>query len=286
MITARALVQRLDLRRAGNGWRGQCPSCEYATSFSVRAARDGRALLYCANCQDQDGVGAAAARVMGEPHRPPPRPPIGIVTSDRARREHAAAAMWQRAVPARGTLADTYLSARGLPGLAASPALRFLAACRHPEGSTYPAMVAAITSPIGAVPAVHRTFLAPDGTRKASVEPSRATLGPMWGGTIRLANPTDDGWLVIGEGIETAGAAGELLGFPAWAAGSAGNLAKGVMLPASIRRVMIAADPDPPGEQAAREAALRWSREGREVRIARPRGSGDFNDVLRQRRAS
>ena len=35
-----------------------------------------------------------------------------------------------------------------------------------------------------------------------------------------------------------------------------------------------------PGERAAREAGLRWTREGRHVRIARsPRGM-DFNDIL------
>ncbi len=39
----------------------------------------------------------------------------------------------------------------------------------------------------------------------------------------------------------------------------------------------IAADP---GEAAPREAALRWKREGRSVRIARPPRGCDVNDLL------
>jgi putative DNA primase/helicase len=44
--------------------------------------------------------------------------------------------------------------------------------------------------------------------------------------------------------------------------------------------VIVLADGDDPGEAAARDAALRWSYEGRHVRIARPPQGLDFNDVL------
>ena len=37
---------------------------------------------------------------------------------------------------------------------------------------------------------------------------------------------------------------------------------------------------DDPGEIAARNAALRWKRDGRHVRIARPPQGMDFNDLL------
>lgn len=73
------------------------------------------------------------------------------------------------------------------------------------------------------------------------------------------------------------------MGFPAWAAISAGNLAKGLALPPEAWHVLIAADADIAGEQAAQAAALRWSAEGRRVEIARPRrGRGDFNDMIRE----
>ncbi len=126
---------------------------------------------------------------------------------------------------------------------------------------------------------MHRTYLARDG-RKASAEPVKASLGPIWGGAIRLNDHDPDLPLTIGEGVETAGAAGVLLGLPVWAAISAGNLAKGLALPPEVRRVVIAADPDDAGRKAARDAWIRWRAEGRDVRIALPDGVADFNDLL------
>ena len=79
---------------------------------------------------------------------------------------------------------------------------------------------------------VHRTDPLRDGSGKADVEPVKATLGPVWGGAVRLDQLA--GELVIGEGIETAASAGRLLHLPAWSAVSAGNLAAGLILPASV----------------------------------------------------
>jgi DNA primase len=51
-------------------------------------------------------------------------------------------------------------------------------------------------------------------------------------------------------------------------------------LPAEIDEVIVLADGDDPGEAAALDAARRWKREWRMVRIARPPSGMDFNDVL------
>lgn len=91
---------------------------------------------------------------------------------------------------------------------------------------------------------------------------------------------------MVGEGIESAASAARMIGLPAWAAVSAGNLAKGLELPSVVRRVVIAVDPDLPGETAAREAADRWGRAGLRVQLAHPTGGGDFNDTLRARVAA
>jgi putative DNA primase/helicase len=112
------------------------------------------------------------------------------------------------------------------------------------------------------------------------VTPVKASLGPIWGGAIRLHDLDPDRPLVIGEGIETSASAGRLMGLPAWAAISAGNLAKGLALPPQARRAVIAADPDDAGRTAARDAWTRWTGEGREVRITLPDGTGGFNDLL------
>jgi DNA primase len=84
---------------------------------------------------------------------------------------------------------------------------------------------------------------------------------------------------MIAEGIETALSAMQATGQTAWAALSTSGL-RTLELPASVRDVVVLADGDDAGEAAAQDAARRWKREGRSVRIARPPRGLDFNDVL------
>ena len=100
---------------------------------------------------------------------------------------------------------------------------------------------------------------------------------PLTGGAVRLDEPGEV--LMIGEGIETCLAAMQATGLPAWAALSTSGL-PALDLPGGFRDLIILADGDDPGEVAARDCALRWMREGRRVRIARPPRGMDFNDVL------
>jgi putative DNA primase/helicase len=279
MMYAIDVATRLGLQRYPRSWRGRCPCCDYhGATFSVRAARDGRARLFCSNGCEGGELTKAVASATGQPAQTPKVKDSAAATPERKRER--AMALWRGSEPAAGTLADHYLTARGLSELAASPALRFRADTPHPEGGRLPALVALVQDATGKPIAIHRTYLARNGER-ANVEPPKASLGPVWGGVIRLHPLAADTPLVIGEGIETAASAGRLMGLPAWAAISAGNLAKGLVLPSDARRVVVAADPDKAGEQAARAAALRWSAEGRVVQIARPTGNGDFNDMVR-----
>ena len=273
------IAARLHLKRSGRSWRGGCPACGYATSFMLREGRSGRPLLHCASCQDRNAIADAVARSTGqELPRDPPSDATHVATRERNRER--AIALWNGSEPALGTLADVYLSAaRKLPGLAASPAIRFRSDTRHPEGCRLPAMIALVTDVNDTPVAVHRTYLNRDGG-KATVEPAKASLGPVWGGAIRMHPIVANIPLVIGEGIETSVSAGHLMGFPAWAAVSAGNLGKGLVLPPEVRSVVIAADPDEAGRNAAHDAWLRWTAEGRVVRVAVPDGPGDFNDLL------
>ena len=102
-------------------------------------------------------------------------------------------------------------------------------------------------------------------------------LGPCRGGAVRLAEPGDV--LMVGEGIETCLAAMRATGHPAWAALSTSGL-RALDLPKDVCDVIVLADGDDPGEAAARDCGLRWKREGRQVRIARPPRGADFNDLL------
>ncbi len=283
MMIAADIALRLGLRRYPRSWRGHCPACDYPSTFAVRAGRDGRAILFCASCQDRDALADAVARATGQERQPESRDDRGAAAA-RQRRQDAALRLWRGSEPATGTLADRYLTARGLPGLAASSALRFRGDTPHPEGGRLPAMIALVCDVAGMPVGVHRTYLGRNGS-KARVEPAKASLGQTWVGAIRLHPLALGVPLVIGEGIESAASAGRLLGSPAWAAISAGNLAKGLALPPEALRVLIAADPDDAGRNAANAAWLRWRHEGRTVQIATPDGAGDFNDVLIAREA-
>lgn len=277
--TARDLADRFDLKRSGRSWRGNCPACRYEGTFSVREGRSGQPLLWCASCQDY----AAIAQAIGS-GTVASLPPVDREREAKARanKQERALALWSGARPVADTPAELYLIRRGIAFLSASPALRFRGITPHPTGESHSALLALVSDPKGEALAIHRTYLRADGT-KAKVDPSKASLGPIWGSAIRLSLYDPDGPLVVGEGIETAASAGHLMGLPAWAAISAGNLAKGLVLPREVGRVIIAADPDQAGRDAARAAWLRWKAEGREVKIALPTGDGDFNDLLCRR---
>jgi putative DNA primase/helicase len=277
------LAARLGLHRTGREWRGACPICSYPGAF-VLSERQGQALAWCASCQDREAVARLLRDAGALPERRQVDAPARPDPAAAARRTARALALWAGAEPAPGTAAERYLSLRKLPGLAASPALRFRADCPHPNGGRLPALIALVQTPDGGPTAVHRTFLKCDGAGKADIEPAKASLGPISGGAIRLAEAGPE--LVVGEGIESAASAGRMLGLPAWSAISAGNLARGMVLPAEVRDVLIAVDADAPGERAAREAAWRWQREGRRVRLARPNiADTDFNDLIVRKQA-
>jgi putative DNA primase/helicase len=280
-MSAEDIAKRLGLKRYPRSWRGRCPACDYASTFTIRAGREGRALLFCASCRDRDALARAVALVSGQDHRCVPRPDPDEAAR-RQRSQDRALALWSGSESLLGTPAEIYLAGRGLNALAPSPALRFRPDTPHPEGGRYPALMALTQNSAGAPIAIHRTFLMRDG-RKANVEPVKASLGPTSGGAIRLQAMEPDKPLVIGEGIETSASAGLLLGLPAWAAISAGNLAKGLELPPEVRRIVVAADPDEPGRNAARDAWRRWTAEERRVRIALPDGDRDFNELLQGR---
>ena len=74
---------------------------------------------------------------------------------------------------------------------------------------------------------------------------------------------------MIGEGIETSLSAGLLTGLPAWAALSAGNMAR-VPLPDDVQEVWIASDHDAPGQRAAGQAADAFMAQGRAVQVLTP----------------
>lgn len=187
-----------------------------------------------------------------------------------------------QAVPVAGTTGERYLRARGL-ALSATSDLLFHPDLVHWESRRgFPGLVAIVRDRSGQQVAIHRTYLSEDGG-KAPVEKTRMMLGPVAGGSVRLAQPGENGVLGLAEGIETALAVMTACpALPVWATLSASNLEQ-VQLPPEVRRVVLLADHDASGagQSAARAAALRLAGEGRRVWIVLPPREGDdFNDLL------
>jgi DNA primase len=197
--------------------------------------------------------------------------------ADEMRRIARAGAIFLAAGPI-GWPAKAYLIGRGLRPVPAWKRLR-TAVLHHPDAGEHPAIVAPVTGAGGTLEGIQRTFLTADGG-KLPVRDPKLSLGRVRGGAIRLVAPAEE--LVLCEGLEDGlSLAQELSGASVWVAPGAGMLAV-MCLPPIVSSVIIAADNDAAGEQAARRAAERFASEGRRVRIMRPDPAyKDWNDQLR-----
>jgi putative DNA primase/helicase len=270
-------------RRSGRWLRCRCPV--HGSRGPTLALRDGdRALIVrCHAGCDPRHVLAELRRRRLLPgvvdNQPTAAPTRTDARDDTARRIAAARRIWDTAHDARRSPVATYLAGRGIT-VDPPPSLRCAPACRHPSGIYLPAMVAKVVNIDGNLIGVHRTFLQPDGSGKADIEPQKASLGPISGGAVRLAPIAEK--LLIGEGLETCLATLQATAMPTWAALSTSGIIA-LRLPLIAREIIILADNDDngAGERAARTAAEHWLAEGRRVRIALPPEPGtDFADVL------
>jgi putative DNA primase/helicase len=167
------------------------------------------------------------------------------------------AKLWAECVPLTpGDPVTLYLKRRGFGRVWPLPAcLRLHPALPYWHGGnsvgTFPAMVAPMVAPNGRIVALHRTYLSSDGRKAdvAAVKKLSATAGVLAGACV-LLHPPRGGTLGIAEGIETALAAWLASGVPTVAAYCAGNLAAW-QWPASVQRIVIFADHDKAGREAA-----------------------------------
>ncbi len=151
---------------------------------------------------------------------------------------------------------------------------------------TYPAMVAPLTAADGGPVALHRTYLSADGSKAdvPTVKKLTAASGPLAGACIRL-RPARGGVIGIAEGIETALAASVASGVPTVSAYCAGAMA-GYSWPAGVQSLVIFADADKAGREAADRLRARALQAGLRVNVMMPSAAGtDWCDVWAQREA-
>ena len=300
---------RLDLARKGGEWCGPCPVCGGTDRFHVRSGSTG-ARVGCRGCIDGEPPHVRSERFgrvlratfperfqardrvrVCESGSEPlsgvtacgatrPRIPTRTVAEEASRRA-SAWQLWVSATRLHGTDGERYLTARGVEHVAGAPALRFHPGITHRHApGRLPALIAGVQGADGRFLGIQRTYI--DGPRKAALDPVRASLGTLAGGAVRLVDPAGDA-LLLGEGIESTAAAMKVLEWPggAWATLGTPGL-RAVVLPESVRRVLIAADRDDngSGQKAAAALARRMQAEGRRVECWLPSIHRDFNDEL------
>lgn len=279
------------LRPAGNEWVACCPfHADRSPSFTIF---DGGRRFHCFGCgasgdvldfvQRSYGVALPeAARMLGAGELPKAELPHRAEFSDTVKADEQRAkalAIWNRAIPAAGTLAEAYLRHRAIEP-PYPPDIRFL---RLPCGNLgpLPCLIAAVRDAAGEVTGIQRIWLACDGKGKADIAKPKLSLGQVKGGAIRLGDLDDTGTVYVCEGPEDGLSLLDMIGGPVWVAAGASFL-PAMQFPPKVRSIVIGADNDPAGEQAARTAAHAFADRGLSVRIIRPlAGFKDFNDELR-----
>ena len=294
---ARALEERgIRLKEYQPGeHRCPCPECGRGPrddALAVRIDHDG-ATWTCHRCEWKGGIGPERSeRRAKTAHRRQGRQPEP--------EHHVTLSPWgltlwdQCSSILPGTPAANYLHQRCCivpPG-----DLRW-----HPDlldrisGYRGPALVGLVADALTGEPInLHRTWLQPDGSGKASIDnPRRLLKGHRSRGVIRLW-PDEEITLglVLGEGVETCLAAALESLTPVWATISAGNLAAFPVLP-GIEALTILVDHDKPnpntGKRAGRAAALelirRYKEAGfdpkRDIKVIYPPIEGeDVNDLV------
>lgn len=209
------------------------------------------------------------------------------VIQEAQRKAARAAQLWKESLHIVGTVAESYLRSRGITA-ALGNRLRFHPAAWHaPTAQRHPALIAAVSRFQGtSAPAVHRTFLKPDGSGKIDAN-AKMMLGATRGGCVRLSKGDT---LVVAEGIETALslASGLLDGvhgsFEFVAALSSSGMTS-LSLPSKPANLLLAPDADSVGLSAAHALGVRAAGLGWHVEQMPRLASGDWNDALLQRQA-
>ncbi len=290
-LSTAELAYKLGLRKRGSHYYGQCRGCGYKNAFTL-TEKNGYPLWYCHAGCDSNQVTSIIndIRFSGSPPAKVANPAkanhsLKLVAKPSAKlcessKQQWIKDLWQRSQPAKSTVVERYLNGRSIT-IPIPESIRFLPNHRDTDsGHYYPVMLSAVyrvgvKEPI----ALHRTYLKPDGTGKADIERPKKFLGQTSGGAVPLAKPSDK--LYVAEGLETALSVWQATKQPTWAALSTGGL-KSLILPESVKNIVICADNDKPGLNAANEAAQRWSCHGLTVRVIHPpKARTDFNDYIR-----
>jgi putative DNA primase/helicase len=281
---------------------GPCPCCGGTDRFRYDN-KDQRGTFFCNTCDPGDGfellmryhhwtfakVRAELIAALGMNDAVPPGAHIAVapaaaVVPEIAQPTPHAVRLRRESIPLNECPdAVEYLKRRALwPDAACTSVKAHAGATYYDQGQQigrYPALVASVRDIAGDLVTVQVTYLAA-GQKLTPHEP-RKLLGGMVGrqGCAVRLRPVVGDTLGITEGVETGISASVIHDIPTWAALNAGMLARFTPPPA-VRRLIVFADADEAGQQAAAALTTRL-RDQIEVEVRIPPGAfNDWNDVL------
>jgi putative DNA primase/helicase len=195
-----------------------------------------------------------------------------IIDSDAQLLRNIALKIWNSSISIDGTICEKYLTGRGI--ITYSNQIRFHPLLDHPNGFSYPAMIAAITNNSGLL-AIQRTYMTVDGQKLPSGIDRKLSLGPQGSGSVRLSEPR-----------ETIGLAETLFSLPVWATLGTSRLKTAeIQIPDNISNIIIFGDNGKSGHQAAKLGAANYQSMGFNVQVVFPPDKySDFNDILTERK--
>jgi hypothetical protein len=214
------------------------------------------------------------------PHRPTLEP---RKASSRRRGAAPAQRLYETAFPITGTLAETYLRARGLEHLPDFAAIRFQPSYyyrsdEYAEPTASSILIAPVTNLEGQTVGVFRIWLSPHGKSALPVDPARQGLGDLVGNAVRFGHVTDVA--IVGIDVESMLSLRAVRPDLPMVAGLTPDLMGVIVWPAQLRSLYIAKDKYPRHSGAYEKLAARMSAAGVAVQHLTPRGQ-DFNDDLR-----
>mgnify|MGYP003779375571 CR=1 FL=1 len=145
--------------------------------------------------------------------------------------------------------------------------------------TAWPAMIAAVTDLTGHVTGVHRTWLDPAALDKAPIAYPRRAMGHLLGHGVRFGAASDV--MVFGEGIETMLSLRNAASALSMIAGLSSAHLAAILFAPMLRRLYVARDDDPAGDEAVATLTERAAVSGIELMVLEPR-QDDFNTDLRQ----
>ena len=184
-----------------------------------------------------------------------------------------------------GTEGETYLRSRKIYGID-EPNIRFHNRVYNSELKAHiPALLFKVSkSPDGPLEAIHRIYIAKDGSRKAFLTNPKKALGDIKGAGIWFGKPSRE--LCIVEGPETSLAV-RCLGFPFVVSTISATNYANLIIPDYVCTVKLMPDPDEAGKANAHKALREYGRQKKELKLIFPPSMilsngklGDWNDLI------